>query len=193
METERDRDTERQRDRETDTRGSDHRNVRQIISVTFFHHPLMWPRRGTFAWSPASLPWQTHTAQAGTETAFRQVHANGRPLACISKKSTSRLGVRGQLMRSPAWTDPKRSILRGQSSRQNYRGEFWSWPPSTWRFSTGRSLITMVKETVKENFEKAKKLKPVRMSHWSDCDENAIECEIACYRVKRANVVMGLL
>ena len=29
------------------------------------------------------------------------------------------------------------------------------------------------------------------MSHWSDSDENAINCEIACDCVKRANMVVG--
>ena len=34
-----------------------------------------------------------------------------------------------------------------------------------------------------------KKVKFVRLSHWSDSDENAIHCEIACDCVKRAKVV----
>ena len=37
-----------------------------------------------------------------------------------------------------------------------------------------------------------KKGKLVRISHWSDSDENATDCEIACDCVKRANVVVGL-
>ena len=56
----------------------------------------------------------------------------------------------------------------------------------------GDHLITMVKETVKEGFEKWKKVKPVRISQWSDSDENAIDCEVACDCVKCANVVVGL-
>ena len=36
------------------------------------------------------------------------------------------------------------------------------------------------------------KVKLVRISHWSDSDENAIHCKIACDFVKRANVVLGL-
>ena len=35
-------------------------------------------------------------------------------------------------------------------------------------------------------------MKLVRISHWSDSDENAIDCEIACDCVRRANVVVGL-
>ena len=37
-----------------------------------------------------------------------------------------------------------------------------------------------------------KKAKLVPISHWSDGDENAIDCEIACDCVRRANVVVGL-
>ena len=36
-----------------------------------------------------------------------------------------------------------------------------------------------------------KEVKLVRISHWSDSDENAIDCEIACDCVKRANMVYG--
>ena len=36
------------------------------------------------------------------------------------------------------------------------------------------------------------KVKLVRISHWSDSDENAVDCEIACDCVKRGNVVVGL-
>ena len=35
-----------------------------------------------------------------------------------------------------------------------------------------------------------KKVKLFRLSHWSERDENAIDCEIACDCVKRANVVL---
>ena len=35
-------------------------------------------------------------------------------------------------------------------------------------------------------------MKLVRIAHWSDSDENAIHCEIACDCVKRANVILGL-
>ena len=35
-----------------------------------------------------------------------------------------------------------------------------------------------------------KKVKLVRLSLWSDSDENAIDCKIACDCVKRANVVV---
>ena len=81
-----------------------------------------------------------------------------------------------------------------KSSRRNYTGRFRSWPPATCSFSTRRSLITMVKETViyKSVSKKWKKMKLVRLSHWYDSDENAIDCEIACDCVKRANVVLGL-
>ena len=37
-----------------------------------------------------------------------------------------------------------------------------------------------------------KKVKLVRISHWSDSDENAIDFEIACDCVKHANVFVGL-
>ena len=35
-------------------------------------------------------------------------------------------------------------------------------------------------------------MKLVRISHCSDSAENAIDCEITCHCVKRANVVLGL-
>ena len=35
-------------------------------------------------------------------------------------------------------------------------------------------------------------MKLVRISHWSDNDENAFHCEIACDCAKCANVVLGL-
>ena len=33
-------------------------------------------------------------------------------------------------------------------------------------------------------------MKTNRISHWSESDENAIDCQIACDCVKRANVVL---
>ena len=35
-----------------------------------------------------------------------------------------------------------------------------------------------------------KKVNLFCLSHWSESDENAIDCEIACDCVKRANVVL---
>ena len=94
-----------------------------------------------------------HALLDDTETAFRQVHASEQLFACIFKR-VNISWVRGQLMRSPACTDPKRSILRGQNSRRNYTGGFWSWPPATYTTIAtdappGDQLITIVKETVK--------------------------------------------
>ena len=43
-------------------------------------------------------------------------------------------------MRSPACTDPRRSILRVQSSRRIFTVGFRSWPPVTCRFSSRRSF-----------------------------------------------------
>ena len=42
---------------------------------------------------------------------------------------------------------------------------------------------------MKKSFKKWKKVKAFRLSHWSESDENAIDCEIGCDCVKRANVV----
>ena len=60
----------------------------------------------------------------------------------------------------------------------------------------GDLLITMVKERVilyNEFRKMKKKVKLVRISHRSGSDENAIDCEIACDCVKRANdVVLGI-
>ena len=125
-----------------------------------------------------------HALLDGTETAFRQACASERPFACIFKKKTS-LGVKGQMMQSPACTDPKRSLLRGQSLRRNYTGGFGSWPPAICRFSTRRSFDHHGKGNGKEEFRK-KKLKLVRISHWADSAESANDCEIACDCVKRA-------
>ena len=56
----------------------------------------------------------------------------------------------------------------------------------------GDHLITMVRQTVKKTFQKMMKVKLVRISHWSDSDTNAFDCQVACDRVKRANIVAGL-
>ena len=44
----------------------------------------------------------------------------------------------------------------------------------------------------KSSEKRRKKSELVRISHWSDSDENAMNCKIACDCVKRANVVVGL-
>ena len=54
----------------------------------------------------------------------------------------------------------------------------------------GDLLIAMVKETVIFYKRVLKKVKLFHPSHWSESDENAIGCEIACDSVKRANVVL---
>ena len=53
----------------------------------------------------------------------------------------------------------------------------------------------MVKETAKKSssFEKREKKRNLFVgSHRSDSNESAIDCEIACDCVKRANIVVGL-
>ena len=65
-------------------------------------------------------PHRPPMTNVGTETAFRLDHCKH------FQKSKHLLG---QLMQSSACTDPKRSILRGQSSC-HYTGGFWSWLPS---------------------------------------------------------------
>ena len=71
--------------------------------------------RGTCAWSPAGLQWQTHTpfwmALKRLTDKYTQASHN---LQFILKRWTS-LGVRGQLLRSSAYTDLKRSIHRGHA------------------------------------------------------------------------------
>ena len=134
----------------------------------------------------------THALLDGTETAFRQFHASERLFACIFKTLKS-LGFRLQLMRSPACTDPKRSIHRGQSSHRNYTGRFRSWPPATCRFSTRRSFDHHGKGNAKKNFEK-------KWNFFVSLTDlivtktlvASIDCEIACDCVKRANVAVGL-
>ena len=94
-------------------------------------------------------------------------------------------------MQSPACTDPKIRILRGQSSRRNCTDGFSCSPSAVWFSSRiyfehndeGNSIYT------KKSFEKTKEVKLVRISHWSDSDENAFDCEIACDCVKPANVL----
>ena len=49
----------------------------------------------------------------------------------------------------------------------------------------------MVTKTAKKSKKKKKQVKLVGISHWSESDENAIDCEIACDCGKRANVVFG--
>ena len=134
-----------------------------------------------------------HALLDDTETAFRQVHASEQLFACIFNR-VNISWVRGQLMRSPACTDPKRSILRGQNSRRNYTGGFWSWPPATDRRSTRRSVDHHRKGNGKKSFDSKnlKKVKLVRISHWSENDKNAIDYEIARDCVKRANMVLSL-
>ena len=71
--------------------------------------------RGTFAWSPAGLQWQTHTPcwMAPKRLSDKYLQASHK-LQFILKRWTS-LGVKGQLLRSSACTDPKRSIVCGHA------------------------------------------------------------------------------
>ena len=146
---------------------------------------------------------QASNTNLGTETAFRQDHCKAREhiqesnhlwgqrsvdtikLGCIF----NHIDLHAQRHRFR----PKTNHFRGQSSTlalnldildagqspnavRNYTGGFPSCPPATCRFSTGDLLITTVKETIfciKKSFEIWKKVKLVRISHWSESDENA--------------------
>ena len=80
-----------------------------------------------------------------------------------------------------------------QSSCRNYTIRFRGWPLATCSFSTRRSFDHHGKGNSKKEFRKnEKKVKLVRISHWSVSDENAIHCETACDCVNRANMVLGL-
>ena len=130
-------------------------------------------------------PHRPPMSNEGTETAFRHNHCKH-----FQKRKHHSGSEVSWCDHRPAQT-PKEAFL-GQSSRRNYTGGFRSWPPATCTFSTRRSLV---KETIilyKRVSKKWKKVKLGRISHWSDNDENATDCEIACDCVKRANVVVGL-
>ena len=126
----------------------------------------------------------------GTGTAFRHDH-----IASMSK-NVSIPSVRGQLMRSSVCTHQKR--------KHSSRAEFT--PETTLMVLEvdcrqpagsllGDLLITMVKETkilFKKEIRGNKKVKLFYISHCSDSDENAIDCEIACHFFKHTNVVADL-
>ena len=145
-----------------------------------------WLTRALVAVEPHRPPM----IKVGTETAFRHDHCKhfqkSKHLQILESEVSwwaHRLAHRPQKKHSP----------RSERSHRNYTGVFRSWLPATCRFSTaGDLLITMVKEAVtiwKRVLKKKAKL--VRISHWSDSDENAIDFEIACDCVKRANVVVA--
>ena len=82
---------------------------------TCWDENLMSLTRGTCAWSPAGLQWQTLTpfkmAPKRLSDKYTQASHN---LQFILRRWTS-IGVRGQLLRSLACTDRKRSILVGHA------------------------------------------------------------------------------
>ena len=81
-----------------------------------------------------------------------------------------------------------------QSSCRNYTGGFRSWPPATCRFSTRRSFDHHGKGNGNfVNKKEFRKMKKSRISHWSESDENAIDCEIACDCVKRTQTWFYML
>ena len=137
-------------------------------------------------------PHRPPMTNVGTETAFRHDH-------CKHFQKSKHL-----LLSEVSWcdhrlascTDLKRSILRGQSSRTGTtQVDFEVDHPPPADSPPGDFSITMVNKAViiyKRVLEKLKKVTLVRIFHWSDGDENAIDCEIACDCVKRANVVVGL-
>ena len=78
-------------------------------------------------------------------------------LHAFSRRETS-LGVRGQMLRPPACTDPKRSILRGQFHAGTTQVDFevdHQWPVDS---PAEDRLIAMVKETVKRLSKEWKKM-----------------------------------
>ena len=80
----------------------------------------------------------------GAETACFQA----RTLQAFPKKQTPE--VRGQLMRSPAYTDPKRSVLRGHSFHaETTKLDFEVDRPPPEDSPPGDLLIAMVKEIEK--------------------------------------------
>ena len=127
--------------------------------------------RGTCAWSPSGLQWQTHTlfwmAPKRLSDKYTQASHN---LQFILKRWTS-LVVKYQLLRSLACTDPKRSVLVGHAGTTRVTVRFRSWRPDS---PPGDHLITMVKETVKTIWQNKRKMKPVRIFGWSDNDEKVL-------------------
>ena len=121
--------------------------------------------RGTCAWSPAGLQWQTHTpfwmAPKRLSDKYKQA---SHTLQFILKRWTS-LWVRGQLLRSSACTDRKRSILRGHAGTTQVMA----------RFSTRRSFDDHGKGNGKSVLKKWKKCETCSYkSGWTDSDEKAL-------------------
>ena len=135
-------------------------------------------------------PHRLPMTNVGTKTAFRHGHCKH------FQKSKHLLGS------EVSWCDhrlaqtPKQALSRVRVHAGTTQVDFEVDCPPPADSPPGDLLITMVKKTVmiiKKSFEKMKKVKLVRISHWSDSDENAIDCQIAFDCVKRANVVVGRL
>ena len=143
-------------------------------------------------------PRRPPNTNVGTETAFRHDHCKLREP--IQKVNISE--VRGQLILSNSRTfstisnymlivtdfDPKGTIPRSEftlalnvdilgagrspNAGRNYTDGFRNWPPATCRFSTRRSFDHHGKWNDIKEFRNLK-VKLVRISHWSESDENA--------------------
>ena len=174
------------------------RKVRSSMRVLLF-------TRGACAWSPVpGLPWQTHTLSWMALRLLLRFQTSPRKRATICmhfEKSKHLLGseVSGcehQLAqtRKESSSCPGSEVNAGAAQ---VGFEVDRPPPAD--YLPGDLLITMVKKTrqlcQKMESKMKKKVKFVRISHWFDSDESAIDGEIACdcVKLKCANVVLGLL
>ena len=137
-------------------------------------------------------PHRPPVINVGTETAFRKDHRK----LFQKRKHLKILGL------EVSWCDhrlpqtPKEAFSEVRVHGGTTQVDFEVDRPPPADSPPGDLLITMVKERViiykNRVSKKWKKVKLVRISHWSDSDENAIDFQIACDFVKHANVVIGL-
>ena len=102
-----------------------------------------------------------------------QISSRMRATICMHFWKGNISWVTGELMRSLACTDPKRSIFLGQNSCRNNKGGLQSdrQPPAD--SPPGDHLITIGKETMRKSFEKLKK----KVS-W--CDRIRVDLHLRC-------------
>ena len=143
--------------------------------------------------SPAGLPWQMRMPSWMAPKLLSQFQTIPRKqawFACIFKIVNISWGQRSVDAITGLHRPPKKHSPRSEFTPELHR---WISKLTACHLQILHQIIDHRGEKEKKVSKKwKKKVKLVRVSHWSASVENAIECEIACDCVKLANVVLGL-